>query len=182
MPKEWVDVVDTAVKIGLGSLITGIFTYIGIKFSHKSERSKFMLEHKTKLLEQVADDIEEFFASWDSFVSVIGGITKIRKNEKIEDEELETEQWDSIIKHDEDLINSKQKYDSSIAKLRLLKASQASRAMISAKALVDVLRSPVMFDDDIPKHSTIVKYLKRVKGAKENVHKALADYYATLST
>lgn len=63
MNMEWVNVADTAVKIGLGGIISGLFTYIGLKYSHKSQQSKYLFEHKIKLVEQITVDIDEYFTA-----------------------------------------------------------------------------------------------------------------------
>ena len=96
MPKEWIDVADTAVKIGLGSLITGVFTYLGVKFSHDSEKKKFMLEHKTKLLEHIAEDVEAYFSAWDSYIAKISGIARHRNRRGKEEEGLTRISHDGI--------------------------------------------------------------------------------------
>ena len=182
MSKEWVDIADTAVKIGLGALITGVFTYLGIKFSHKSERNKFMLEHKTKLLEQVADNVEEYFKSWSNYNDALGGATLLRKRYGKEDEKFTEKQKRFINNRDKELTESLAKRESAISKLRLMGANKASEALESTRFLAQDIRNRIVFMNEIPKFDEVSEYCEDVKDIKKEVHKALADFYATFQT
>jgi hypothetical protein len=60
MPTEILDIVDTAVKIGLGALISGIATYGVTKLNHDKEIVKSKLKRQRELLEEIAAQTEEF--------------------------------------------------------------------------------------------------------------------------
>ncbi len=182
MPKEWIDVADTAVKIGLGSLITGVFTYVGLQFSHKSEKSKFMLEHKTKLLELIAEDVETYFAAWDSYISKISGIALHRKNNEKENEELSKNQKSSIRERDLNLVEAWPKRESAISKLRLMKSDKASKALSSCKTLEKEMRDLVVFEKVMPTHEYVKEYRTRVRKKKKVVHEELAEFYESFGT
>lgn len=179
MSREWVDIVDTSVKIGLGALITGVFTYLGIRYSHKSERRKFMLGHNAKLLEQAAEDVEKYFSSWDYFVGTVGGIATHRDNAGIEDEQFTTEEMKDIINSDSNLVESWSKRESALSKLRLMKATKASEALESIVKLENKFRSPILFDKKIPKSGEVAEYRVAIVNAMKDVHMELADFYAT---
>lgn len=182
MSKELIDVVDTAVKIGLGSLITGVFTYLGIKLSHDSEKKKFMLEHKTKLLEHIAEDVEAYFSAWDSYVSKVSGIARHRKRTGKEEDALSQVQRKSIKERDFLLTESWARRESAIAKLRLMKSYKAAKSLSSCTNLEKELRDLIVFDRDMPTYDQLLKYRERLREAKKKVHKDLSDFYATLET
>ncbi len=182
MPKEWIDIADTAVKIGFGSLITGVFTYLGIKFARKSERRKFVLEHKTKLLEKAAEDVEEYFFASDSYFSKIAGITKNRKNNETEEDELDVKQKQVIKERDQNLVESWSKRESAVSKLRLMKANNAAKALESCREQENELRDRIVFKKEVPRYDEIIEYWKSVMVAQEYFHKKLADFYDTLQT
>lgn len=179
MVKEWIDVADTAVKIGFGALITGVFTYLGILYSHKSARSKFMLEHKTKLLEQASEDIEEYFNAWRSYISLVAGVAKRRKNHELENERLTKKQLDAIRKNDHILVESWSKRNSAIAKLRLMKAVTVADSLIECQEVEKNLREGVAFMKEIPLHDEFSEYADSVRNVTRKVHKELADFYHT---
>lgn len=54
----YLEIIDTAIKIGLGALITGICTYWNQKSHSNHLKEKENYEYNRKLLEQVSNDIE----------------------------------------------------------------------------------------------------------------------------
>lgn len=60
MPKDVLDIIDTAVKIGLGALISGIATYSVTSLTHNNEIKKYKLSRKRELLEEIASQSEVF--------------------------------------------------------------------------------------------------------------------------
>ena len=58
------EIVDTAVKIGLGGLIGGVAAYFLAKLHHRQDIEKDSLKRKRELLEKVANDIEN---SWNTY-------------------------------------------------------------------------------------------------------------------
>lgn len=180
MQNEWINVADTAVKIGLGSLITGVFTYLGVKLSHNHEKKKFILEHKTKLLESIAEDVETYFSAWDSYIAKISGIARHRNNNGKENENLSQVQRKSIKEKDFILIESWARRESAIAKLRLMKSEQASKSLSSCKNLEKELRNPIVFDKAMPPYERLSEYRVQVTKAKKKVHEDLAELYETL--
>jgi len=181
MPKEWIDVADTAVKIGLGSLITGIFAYLGTNLSGRSAKDKFMLEHKTKLVEQVAENIEEYFAAWNAYIAKIAGITKHRQNKGTEGNGLNDVQKEAISERDQMLVKSWQKRGTAISRLRLMKADVTTTALLEAAILESELRNKIVFEKETPLHDDVLAYRTKVNDAQKLVHESLADFYETFS-
>lgn len=182
MPKEWIDVADTAVKIGLGALITGVFTYLGVKTSKSSEKQKFMLEHKTKLLEQISDDVEIYFRSLDSYIAKVAGITKRQKQNNEEGNDFSVTQRKFIFERDQVLVKGWAYQNSAISRLRLVKADDAVKAISKVSSLEKELRDRIVFDKEVPAYDEVVGLRKRVSYQKKEVHKALADFYEGLQT
>jgi hypothetical protein len=54
------DIVDTAVKIGLGALISGVAAYFIAKLNHDREAQKAQTTRKRDLLEGIAEQVESF--------------------------------------------------------------------------------------------------------------------------
>ena len=182
MAKEWIDVIDTAIKIGLGGLITGTFTYFGLKFSHKSEKEKYMLETKTKLLEQITKEIEDYFQAWDFYVSKIAGITKHLKNKNKDSNDLSDIQKKHIKEKNDMLVDSWAKRESAKSKLILLKATSTVQALKDCRKQEKELRDKIIFDKDIPDYEEIQEYRKYKTKLQEKVHNELANLYEALGT
>lgn len=50
---NWIDIVDTSVKIGLGALIAGVFGYSKAKLDHEADRRARYSERRRNHLEQI---------------------------------------------------------------------------------------------------------------------------------
>lgn len=73
-----IDIIDTAVKIGLGALITGISTYLVTTKIHKHEVKKNLVEGRKELVMDVARKVEK--ASSIRFAVVESIFQKARRN------------------------------------------------------------------------------------------------------
>jgi hypothetical protein len=59
VPTTWIEIADTAVKIGLGAVVTGVATLINNKLSHTKSAEKDNLQRSVAVLESVTLSIEE---------------------------------------------------------------------------------------------------------------------------
>jgi len=64
------EVVDTAIKIGLGALISGIAAYVTAKFSHTKDIEKTRLLRRMDLLEDVARYVQKLTIAGLAFYSL----------------------------------------------------------------------------------------------------------------
>ena len=68
MPNSVLDIVDTAIKIGLGALITSAGSYLLSKQTHDREAKKERINKEREILEKVAEEFETFsyavFSYW----------------------------------------------------------------------------------------------------------------------
>jgi len=56
----WIEVVDSAVKIGLGALITGIITFVLSTTQHRNDQKKAKVAREFEMLKEVAEKVETF--------------------------------------------------------------------------------------------------------------------------
>lgn len=106
MTTEWIDIVDTSVKIGLGALISGSFTYLGLKHKTVAEKDKFKTENKFKLLEESSISIHEYFISWRYYGSIVSGITKTKKANSTEQTHFSEKQLENLKDKETKLVES----------------------------------------------------------------------------
>jgi hypothetical protein len=57
---EWIEIADTATKIGLGAAISGISAYLIAGQTHKNDINKEAFKKRTGLIENVAQPIDPF--------------------------------------------------------------------------------------------------------------------------
>ena len=56
----WIEVVDSAVKIGLGALIAGVIAFLLSSTQHRNELKKSKVEREFEMLKAVAEKVENF--------------------------------------------------------------------------------------------------------------------------
>ncbi|WP_198329480.1 hypothetical protein [Psychrobacter cibarius] len=56
----WIEVVDSAVKIGLGALIAGVIAFLLSSTQHRNELKKAKIECEFEMLKEVAEKVENF--------------------------------------------------------------------------------------------------------------------------
>ncbi len=87
--KTWVDLVDTAVKIGLGALIGGLTGAWLARINNRHAITMSDREHKRKILEQVLELTDAFSQSVTVFwANRINAAYKMEKGETLDDEEV----------------------------------------------------------------------------------------------
>jgi hypothetical protein len=63
------EIADTAVKIGLGALISGGATYLLAKYSHQRELEKEFVKRRRDALESIAESVHRFNQNYLAYVS-----------------------------------------------------------------------------------------------------------------
>ena len=64
----WIELADTAIKIGLGALISAVATYLTLKQGHKHERVAENARRKLDLIERVAQKFDVFVIAFENYV------------------------------------------------------------------------------------------------------------------
>jgi len=92
----WIEVVDSAVKIGLGALITGIIAFVLSTTQHRNDRKKAKVAREFEMLKEVAEKVETFnkvslrywanITDWRARSSLSGVYTKPDKLIKSQDD------------------------------------------------------------------------------------------------
>ncbi len=73
--KTWIDVADTAVKVGLGAFIGGGFSYLLMRFDHDRESKKEYVKKRLNNIEIAFEEINAFSKTislyWENFANGI---------------------------------------------------------------------------------------------------------------
>ena len=69
--ETWIEIADTAVKVGLGAAIGGATTYFIAKLNHDKEMEKDRLRRKREILEKVADNCEIFSRCVRAYIALM---------------------------------------------------------------------------------------------------------------
>ncbi len=64
---DWINVADTAIKIGLGAVVAGTFGYVLAKRNAKTEAEKVYTDKRRELLSKVVDILNAFHKTYTNF-------------------------------------------------------------------------------------------------------------------
>lgn len=146
MPTEILGVVDSAVKIGLGALISGLATYVITHKNHSNEGKNIYREKKISILEYAVENIDPYFHAFQNCLDIADGA--LRKNISpgpIDDDLFES--WE-FIKDDEKLISTRERKNIALSRIRLIGLDSLH------EKLLEILVVEKMFRDQLYKSDT----------------------------
>lgn len=170
--------VDTAIKIGLGALITGVGTYCVAKLNHERELKKIGTIRKIDLIEKVSEQAELYFYGWQRMASSLGGIYSGRN---IPTDGFSAVQWKKIKERDEAFLSSKEHVYQVIARLRLLGANEAANLLGEMNKSIGKFRDPMILKRTTPTHEEFKKVREEVNEYIKKFHGQLCSLYSDFS-
>ena len=83
----FLEIIDSAVKIGLGALITGVAAIKVTSLNHDKDLEKQSIRRRKDLLEQVSSQVENFWNSYRRYFLVsTEAIKLVKKGEAVPDD------------------------------------------------------------------------------------------------
>ncbi len=131
--KTWVEVADTAVKIGLGAIITGIISLIMYTLQSRQSKKAHTKEIKERILEEVIELTNKFNKSAMVYLaSRANAAWKLENNKQLTaEEEMNLKDLDKQLFQDFTIISTCK------AKLALIGAQKAKEELVNFKIAVD---------------------------------------------
>ena len=172
----WIDIIDSATKIGLGALIAGTVSLFTLRMNHRNEREKEFRAHRIKTIEIVAAYVDEFFnahlrliskIAW--YVDLLGGNT-VPVTENMEE---------AIRKPDQDLLTASDGLRIAASRLRLLGASDCVESLKLAAKLVMDFRNGCALGRSLPPAVLVESHRQQVDQYKDQAYTALRRIYET---
>lgn len=134
----WIQVIDSAIKIGLGALISGAATYWATKTSHSRDLEKHSILRIKELIEKISQEFEIFWDAYRNYYMVsLGNIAKNQVNEEPSNPSKIVENIFAIreFKGASETVREKIKNLSTVQALLLLLDDEASNEIIERLAL-----------------------------------------------
>ncbi len=171
---EWIDVVDSAVKIGLGAAISGLATYLVTRHNHSREREKILYVRRLDSLESVSDKMEEHFEAWRRMASKLGGIYSGRNRPA---PDFSNKQWNEIIARDKELLATRDSLNHSIARLRLLSAGEAAACLSEYSKTLGDFRDELILQRTTPSQEEFNVVRKNLRESIATFHEEMSKTY-----
>lgn len=177
--KDWYDLADTALKIGLGGFIGGFFTYITTKSNHKHEISKEKFNRKIEMLNEANTNMEKYFSSAFKLLNIWYGFSLLdHKNIKDMDRESQEKYFQTDIEYtnttNELLLNA-------LSKLEILGLEEMTDAIRQYEDIIMKKRNSIIEKKlEIPSTTSIDEIVSKTTGIKTVYHQKLKEYFDSL--
>lgn len=148
MPKDALDIIDTAVKIGLGAIISGVATYVITHKSHSHEKEKQLTEKKISVLEFSVENIEPYIHALQSYLSRIDGMLKHGYVAGSISNEIREESH--LLEVDTDLLLTREKAFIATSRLRLIGMTEVVDTLDELIEFESALRKLIIFEKELP--------------------------------
>ncbi len=171
---ETIEVIDSAIKIGLGASIGGVVSLITLRIAHRNERDKEFRAHRIKTFEGVASHVDEFFNPHLRLLSKIAWHVDENGGEQL----AMTEQMDeSIRKPDQDLLTASDGVRVVASRLRLLGAKKCVEDLRMAADLIMKLRNTCAFNRTFPSAAEIDAHRQEIAVLSERAQEWMHSLY-----
>ncbi len=175
-PKTWIDVADTAVKVGLGALIGGGFSYLLMHLDHDRESKKEYAKRRLNNIEIAFEEINEFSKIISLYwANLANGLFKKGKG-TLTDEDLK-----SLSEEEQRLFESFSLLNSSRTKLVLLSESTSVDKLDNYKTTCeDFFKIANIDGDNCTKENLIIHKEKMIK-SRQSLLEAMSKTYGKIA-
>ncbi|MCW8891513.1 MAG: hypothetical protein OQL20_12710 [Sedimenticola sp.] len=177
MPTEWVDIVDTAVKIGLGGLVSGIATYHVTKLKNRSDDAAARKEVIRSLLLEAVKHADEYFDFVYDYYSKLESVS--RNSQSIE---LSDKDWDDLYEyldeHSEFCQNNKSSFSLAESRLQLLGLKDPCDYLSKfQRGEAELMMFVIKRDKTLPDEQFLVEWAEKYVPIKTSFQKATSDAF-----
>lgn len=175
MPTTLIDVIDTAVKIGLGAAISAIATYWHSKHKNKADSAKEYEKRHRTLLEQVAEQSEQLNHVFLKYWALVVEWVRFEKNNK----EWPSERRDELEEIKAEFFTAFGALTSAESKLLLIGENEAYTKMRELGEAVVQFRRSCYVDKKSLTEEYIEEKKNGIKKLREELYELLSDTYKT---
>jgi len=170
------EVIDSAVKIGLGALIAGVSALFLSRSQHNRDLSRAKSDREFEILKDVAEQTERFTQAALRHWALATDAHRLRRQEKPLSERKEA----NLAESNDTLFNIFHELTSSEAKLLLLGKRDAQRALRSYGEMVIAFRRSAMNDSEIMSDPAIDTWRTNILKTREHLLDELHICYRQL--
>ena len=174
MSPEAIELLDTAIKIGLGAVIAATSTYFLTRYNHRADIKKEFFKRYFDTIELVSNSADLYYQKWEGFTCSVGGVSANTVEKNIAPSQ---EEWDFISKADDELVITGDNKITAVSRLRLLKINNVANILEESYNIERELRNKVMFDNEIPTLSQLEGFETKMENNKKEFYDLLCLYY-----
>lgn len=179
MPTEWIDIADTAVKIGLGAIISGIATYRVARQNHDHEHKKDKIARRVDGIERAAADTDLYFDVFGDLIAITDGHITRFPNKKTFDltDDVDIDLYRELRNVDDVFVSSRSHLSNAISRLHLLGLAEITVPLEEIQQIESNIRTEILFDLTLPTKDKLQTWRDDIKAAKLQFFEAIGDAY-----
>lgn len=170
---EIIEVVDTAVKVGLGALITGVTTYVITKANHGSDRQKEAAKKKVEILTYALDKIEIYFNFINEIAGIIYGLHEQVRNGGAHSKN----QLKYLQEADNRLMTATDDRLIAASRLHLIGLKDAAALLKKIASLEDEIRLTTIFKEELISMEEMDRIMEEIKCSRDKIYEKLATEF-----
>lgn len=171
--KTWIDVADSAVKIGLGALLGGGFAIWKAHLSDSSEAKRSFLKKKREMIEKVLEEIDAFFASATVYWARLADAVFKRK----EDKQLTSEEAHELKNLEQQLFDNFKNLGFSSSRLVLIGEDEVEKTLREFSDTVEEFFKIGTIDDPNCTEEILQSHKKSIQASRQKLFYALRIAY-----
>jgi len=170
---ELIEVIDTAVKVGLGALISGITTYTVTKLNHQSDKEKEFLKAKIEMISFAMEKLEIYFNAFDKCCSRLGGM----RQTGVPPGRIPDAMFIGYREIDNLLVMSRTDREIANSRLQLIALTEIGETIVEIAKIENKFREQVIFAQQLPTEDQLKSYKTEMSTLKKKVHLILSSVF-----
>ncbi|TGU72413.1 hypothetical protein E4633_08890 [Geomonas terrae] len=181
MPTDVIGILDTAVKIGLGAIISGLSTYRVASLNHSKEAIKELRQRKLNIIEASVVNVDEYFKALSKLISAADGIQRMRSEadeHKLDlNDKDDNARWNFLYDVDQKFVEARDHKAYAVSKLRLIGATATSEILNQLVELEQEVRLKLIFDKHIPRQEDLQRWRDKLSSVKSEFFTEICKQY-----
>lgn len=171
-PKTWIDVVNSAITVGLAALIGGGISYFTTRLDHDREAKKEYAKRRLDKIELAFSEINEFSKSISLYwASLANGVDKKSKNTLTEEDKK------LLNKEEQRLFESFSLLNSARTRLALLSENVSAKQLDKYKSTCDDFFKIANLDNEHCTEANLISCKEKMITSRETLFEALSRTY-----
>ncbi len=163
---EMIEVIDTAVKVGLGALISGITTYKVTKLNAKTNRENEFSKRKSETILFAIEKIEIYLNSFNNCYSRLTGLL----SHGVLPGTLTDTQFKWYKEADKEIVSAWKERDIAVSRLKLIGLNNAAQHIANIGKLEIEFRQMVIFQKKLPSYEELQKISKSLASSRDEIY------------
>lgn len=173
MPLEFIDIVDTAVKVGLGAAISGIATYSITHLNHTADNAKELSKRRIEFITFSIEKLEIYFEAFNRCYARLDGILK----HGTPPGEFPKALYGGYVELDKQLLEARKTRAIALSRLRLIGEIEATKQVGRIGIFESKFREKTIFNEQLLTSQELKAFGKEIREIRDSLYELLASAF-----